>query len=1332
MKSLFRQYDHQFPARRLLLAGLLALGALISFHATAAMPLEAWRNGIAGLRAKAENDASQAYLEAQLLQKESPAAATSADRARMLNLLARIELYLGLIDRASQHSAEAGSIAKQGNDRAGQIEANLVVAASAINQGRLEDMVDATRDSMNLLVGLDREDLRAEVMFHVAMMYLRFGQLDEAATVAMQSLDIARRSKNPQALAYAEQGMASVYAQSARYAEAREHYLRMREAALRAHSVLLEAGAVLGLSGADYVLGNAVAGERQNLEAIALFRQAGGPLYVGHAMFQLADHYLTGKQPAKALPLLDGNVAIYEKHANPIGLWWTLNKRSAVLQELGRLAAARGDAERAHGLARQLGFTVYLAGSARRLSEVAAAQGDYKRAYRLSAEAAELAGKLEREKSGQRILELAKRFQEESKQRKIDELNRQSERQHTRQRQLLIVLAATAALLGITVFFLLRLRRSREEIKALNAGLEQRVLERTSELFENRQSLAEAQRIVHVGSWEMNLADNVLTWSDEIYRIFEVDPGEFGASYEAFMEMVHPDDRELLDRTYKTSLERREHFEIEHRLLLPDGRIKFVHERCETLYDAGGKPLRSIGTVQDITERKRMEAALQESKARYRDNYHLLQAIIESPSSSVAIYAIDREYRLLAFNNRFKNAAKRLWNAEIEPGMSVLDAIDTEAHREFFKQGAASVLAGNHGHLESTEDRIEDGRLVREYHDNFGSPIYNDHGDVIGMTIFVLNTTERKEAELKLKEALEFTEGIINAIPDILFEVDREGRYLNVWTQNPELLAAQKELLLGKTAAEVLSPENAAAAMRAIREADEQGASRIEDICIELPQGRRWFSHSLSKKPGGAVGKATFLVLSRDITERKRLEAELRDSRNFLDSVIDAVPDPIFVKDRQHRWILLNDANCRFTGLPRESLIGKSDYDVFPREEADVFWEKDELVFESGDVNLNEESFTSANGEKHYIQTKKTPFVSADGSQMLVGVIRDITERKRYEAAREAALAEARRLAELRSEFIAHMSHELRTPLNGILGYAQMLERDGRLDGKQQASMEVIRQSGEHLLALIEDILDLARIESGRLELDIGDIPLARFLDVVAGMVGIRARQKHLEFVCEFAPDLPQGIRGDEKRLRQVLLNLLSNAVKFTDQGKVVWRVERLASSRLAFTVADTGIGIASADREKIFQSFEQVSDARRRIGGTGLGLAISRQLVRLMGGDIEVESRMGEGSTFRFELELPESSIEPAAPYAASAGTLQIEPSGEDETAEPLVAPPREEMLELHRLALLGNMRDIVQFAERIKGEDSRYRPFAERLCQLAEGYQSKAILAFVEGFSK
>ncbi|MFT4504873.1 ATP-binding protein [Caballeronia sp. 15711] len=244
-----------------------------------------------------------------------------------------------------------------------------------------------------------------------------------------------------------------------------------------------------------------------------------------------------------------------------------------------------------------------------------------------------------------------------------------------------------------------------------------------------------------------------------------------------------------------------------------------------------------------------------------------------------------------------------------------------------------------------------------------------------------------------------------------------------------------------------------------------------------------------------------------------------------------------------------------------------------------------------------------------------------------------------YKDEREAAEGrEARRTAEAanraKSEFLANMSHELRTPLNGILGYAQVLGRDRTLSERQRDGLGVIQRSGEHLLALINDILDIAKIEAGKMPFDIVAVPLPGLLGDVAEIIRVKAEQKQLFFICEAARDVPNAVRADERRLRQVLLNLLANAVKFTDSGYVSLRVALLQNGRVRFAVEDTGIGIGDMQRELIFEPFEQTGDEQRHRGGAGLGLGISRQLVRSMGSEILVESRKGEGSTFWFDLE--------------------------------------------------------------------------------------------------
>ncbi|OAJ56089.1 hybrid sensor histidine kinase/response regulator [Paraburkholderia ginsengiterrae] len=393
-----------------------------------------------------------------------------------------------------------------------------------------------------------------------------------------------------------------------------------------------------------------------------------------------------------------------------------------------------------------------------------------------------------------------------------------------------------------------------------------------------------------------------------------------------------------------------------------------------------------------------------------------------------------------------------------------------------------------------------------------------------------------------------------------------------------------------------------------------------------------------------------------EIVERQHAEEAARASEHFLDSIIENIPDMIFVKDAATlRFVRFNKAGEQLLGARREELIGKSVHDLFPTQEADFFALKDRDVLESRlMVDVPEEPVHTRHGPR-LVHTMKIPILDVRGDpQFLLGISRDITEQKRAEEElrryrehledmireRTAELAVAKEYADAanqaKSDFLAHMSHEVRTPLNGILGYAQILKRDKSLDQRQVDGITVIQRSGEHLLAIINDILDMAKIEAGRVELSLSDILLDRFIDFIAETIRVKAAEKGLAFACEMAPDLPAGVRLDEQRLRQVLLNLLSNAIKFTEAGGVRLRVGCLPPNRLRFEVQDTGIGIEEAHLETIFRPFEQVSDAQHRVGGTGLGLAISRQLVRLMGGEIHVESRRGAGSIFSFELNVP------------------------------------------------------------------------------------------------
>jgi PAS domain S-box-containing protein len=447
--------------------------------------------------------------------------------------------------------------------------------------------------------------------------------------------------------------------------------------------------------------------------------------------------------------------------------------------------------------------------------------------------------------------------------------------------------------------------------------------------------------------------------------------------------------------------------------------------------------------------------------------------------------------------------------------------------------------------------------------------------------------------------------------------------------------------------------------------------ARAVEQFLEDRRQRRQAEHALKELNAGLEARvaqrtaelsAALAGQTAETAERQRAEEAARASEHFLASIIENIPDTIFVKDAATlRFVRFNKAGEQLLGYRREDLIGRSVHDLFPAQEADFYLLNDRAVLESRKmVDVPEEPVHTRHGTR-LLHTMKIPIADARGEpQFLLGISRDITEQKRAQEElrryrehleemvleRTAELAVAKENADAanqaKSGFLAHMSHELRTPLNGILGYAQILKCDKSLDQRQRDGITVIQRSGEHLLAIINDILDMAKIEAGKAELNLSDIVLDKFIDFIAETVRVKATEKGLAFACELAPDLPRGIRVDEKRLRQVLLNLLSNAIKFTEAGSVCLRVGCLAPGRLRFEVEDTGIGIDEARLEAIFRPFEQVSDARHRVGGTGLGLAISRQLVRLMGGEIHVDSRRGAGSVFAFELDVPVVAPEP------------------------------------------------------------------------------------------
>ncbi len=381
------------------------------------------------------------------------------------------------------------------------------------------------------------------------------------------------------------------------------------------------------------------------------------------------------------------------------------------------------------------------------------------------------------------------------------------------------------------------------------------------------------------------------------------------------------------------------------------------------------------------------------------------------------------------------------------------------------------------------------------------------------------------------------------------------------------------------------------------------------------------------------------LIFKKLMVQVKGHETSLEYERNVLRSLVDNIPDFIYAKDVSCRFTLANVHTAKQMGANTSELIGKTDFDYYPKELAEQFFIDDQKVIASGEAVHREEPGRNANGDQFVILTSKIPLRDLKGNVTgLVGIGRNITSRVQAEEAKAEALKAAESANRAKSEFLANMSHEIRTPMNGVLGMTEIL-MDTDLDANQRDCTRTILNSAKALLTVINDILDFSKIEAGKLETEKLDMDLRTTVEDAARVLAVQAHHKGLELIVNLDPSLPDWVRGDPGRFRQILLNLAGNAVKFTEHGEICINVNLVEQdnkgSLIRCEVIDTGIGIAPDRLKALFTPFSQAdSSVTRRYGGTGLGLSISRRLAELMGGEAGGDSIEGKGSRFWFTIQ--------------------------------------------------------------------------------------------------
>lgn len=661
-----------------------------------------------------------------------------------------------------------------------------------------------------------------------------------------------------------------------------------------------------------------------------------------------------------------------------------------------------------------------------------------------------------------------------------------------------------------------------------------------------------------------------------------------------------------------------------------DGLIRIVSKNADVIRNAKGVVTGGIESFEDITERRLAEEQLR-----------LLSIAAEQSPASFVI--TNPEGSIEYVNRKFYEVTGYTLNEVVGRNPRILKSgeLSAEKYRELWE----TISAGGtwRGEL---HNKKKNGELFWELASISG--IKNARGNIIKYLAVKEDITERKLAEDRLSGQEATFRAITTSAQDAILMMDSSGA-ISFWNPAAErIFGWTAGEALGKNLHTLIVPERFREAhLKAFPDFRKSGAGSAVGKTLELAALKKDSSEiavELSLSVVRLRGEWHAVGVLRDITARKRTEDALKESESRYAAIANNAPETVIIH-RDGRILYVNDIGTKISGYERKELAGSSIFDFLTeasRAKIYAAMSKRTAGAAPGDYDVQ---FVTKPGKILHLVVKSAPIVYK-GAPAVLAVLVDITARKAVEAAQLKAREAAEAANRAKSDFLANMSHEIRTPMNSIIGMAEIL-LDSDLSAEQRRHLQTIERSADALLYIINDILDISKIEAGLLKVEKAPYDPREVAESVAEMFAQRAAAKGLELVLKVSTDLPASVIGDGNRLRQILINLVGNAFKFTLTGQIKISAELLkggAGSWMVFSVTDTGIGISPENQKKLFSKFSQVDDSStRKYGGTGLGLSISKSLVEMMGGSISLESEAGKGSSFSFRLPCEEAAAVPA-----------------------------------------------------------------------------------------